>query len=213
MNDIYLNLPRQVANMALPDPELVTFFRDDANRVIWLEEEIEQTTLEIERKILQWNLEDTGKKVTKRIPIKIFFFSPGGSLDVNNSLVDTIKLSKTPVWGINAGQCCSAAAYIYLACHKRFALPQSYWVYHQGSGTFGGTFSEVCAQLAAYQEQVENLSQYMIDHTNYTKEEVEENITGEWYIFTPEAVEKGVCDKIVDDLDELFAKPKKLFWR
>lgn len=43
----------------------------------------------------------------------------------------------------------------------------------------------------------------MLQHTKYTKEEIENNITGEWYIRAEEALEKGVCDGIVTDLDEL----------
>lgn len=210
MDDIVLNLPRNVENMSLPDPELVTFWRDEQHRVLWFEGEVDDGHLEFVRKILQWNQEDAGIPIKKRKPILIFFFSPGGSLDVNNAIVDTISLSKTPVYGINTSQCCSAAAFIFLSCHKRFMFPQAYFVYHQGGGTFSGSFETVIAQIAAYQEQVANLSLLMKKYTKYTEEEIAEGIVGEWYICADEALEKGVVDEVIDDLDVLFEKENKL---
>ena len=44
----------------------------------------------------------------------------------------------------------------------------------------------------------------MVKYTGYTAEEIAENIGGEWYVRAKEAVEKGVCDSIIEDLDEVF---------
>lgn len=101
------------------------------------------------------------------------------------------------------GQCASGAAYTFLACHRRFTVKRGYFLFHQGSGAFSGSFEEVCYQIAEYQAQVENLANYVVDHTKYTVEEVEENISTEWYIHADEAVEKGVCEAIVDDIDQI----------
>ena len=119
MDNITLQIPQPLENMNLPNPELLTYYSDLEKRIIWLEEEVNECTLEFVRKIIEWNREDemNGLEPKDRKPIKIFFFSPGGDLDVNYALIDTIRLSKTPVYGINIGRCCSAAAYIYLSCH------------------------------------------------------------------------------------------------
>jgi ATP-dependent protease ClpP protease subunit len=209
MDDIVVNLKGSTETLALPDPELLTYYKDESHRILWFEGEVEQEHLEFIRKILQWNQEDIGIKPEKRKPIKIFFFSPGGSLDVNNAIIDTISLSKTPVWGINVSMCCSAAAFIYLSCHRRFMLPQAYFVYHQGSGAFSGDYLTVISQLQAYQEQVAHLSEVMKKYTKYTEAEIEEGIAGEWYIFAKEALEKGVCDEIITDLDVLLDKKRR----
>ena len=71
-------------------------------------------------------------------------------VDINYALIDTIKMSKTPIIGINIGQCASAAAYIFLSCHKRYMLPHAYFILHQGSGTLSGTFEQICAQMEDY---------------------------------------------------------------
>lgn len=203
MSDIYLNIPQEVANLALPDPELLTFYKDLSNRTFWLEDEVSTRTLEIIRKIVEWNREDEGKEINERQPIKLFFFSPGGDLDVNYALIDTIRLSKTPVCGVNVGRCCSAAAYIYLSCHKRYMLPHSYFVFHQGSGHFGGSYAEIVSQIEDYQEQVGELANFMKERTLYSEEEISENIVTEWYVRKEEAIEKGVCHEIVDKVEVL----------
>ena len=204
MESMNIILPKEVANMQLPDPQLRNFYADLSNRSFWIDDEINEYLLELIKYIVQWNKEDAKILVAKRKPIKLFFFSPGGSLDVNYSLIDTIKMSKTPIIGINMGQCASAAAYIYLSCHKRFMLPHSYFIFHQGSGTISGTYEQICAQMLDYQNQVEELSEFMLEHTTYTKEEIANKIDGEWYVRKDEAVEKGIAHEVINNISMLF---------
>ena len=203
MEDIVVKVPGPVETMSLPDPTLLDYYKDLNERIIWIDEDIDDYTLNVVKKITQWNREDKKKPPEKRKPIKIIFYSFGGSLDVHNTLIDIIKLSKTPIWGINAGRCMSAAAMIFLSCHKRLMLENASFLFHQGSGAFSGTFGEVMAQMAEYQQSVEKLTRFMVEHTKYTAEEVEENICGEWYIRADEAIEKGVCEEIVADISLL----------
>lgn len=201
----YIPIPKEIENMQLPDPDLLNQYIDLKNRIIWVADEIDIFTLNIIQDIVNWNRTDENQNIPpeKRKPIKLIFFSPGGDLDIHNSLIDVIELSKTPVYGINAGRCCSAAAFIFLSCHKRFTLSRSFFLFHQGSGAFAGSYSEVIAQIDNYQEQVSNLALFMAKRTKYTNEEIANNITSEWYIDAKEAKEKGVCDKIIDSIDEL----------
>ena len=204
MDTMSIILPKEVANMQLPDPELRNFYVDLEHRTFWLDEEVTPYLLELVKYIVRWNAEDICTPVEKRQPIRIFFFSPGGDLDINYSLIDTIKLSKTPIIGINIGQCASAAAYIYLSCHRRYMLPHAYFIFHQGSGTISGTFEQICAQMEDYQNQVEELSGFMLEHTDYSGEEVANKIVGEWYVRKDEAIEKGVAHKVINDISMLF---------
>ena len=205
MDSITLNIPQPLENMNLPNPELLTYYSDLEKRIIWLEEEVTENTLEFVRKIIEWNREDemNGLEPKDRKPIKIFFFSPGGDLDVNYALIDTIRLSKTPVYGINIGRCCSAAAYIYLSCHHRYMMDHSYFVFHQGSSQLSGSYNEVVAIMNDYQGQVAELSNLMKERTLYTEEEIMDNIVTEWYVRKEEALEKGVCHEIINDISVL----------
>ena len=205
MDNITLQIPQPLENMNLPNPELLTYYSDLEKRLIWLEEEVTECTLEFVRKIIEWNREDemNGLEPKDRKPIKIFFFSPGGDLDVNYALIDTIRLSKTPVYGINIGRCCSAAAYIYLSCHHRYMMNHSYFVFHQGSSQLSGSYNEVVAIMNDYQGQVAELSNLMKERTLYTEEEIMDNIVTEWYVRKEEALEKGVCHEIINDISVL----------
>lgn len=202
MQDIYIHMPRGLDNLALPDPSLVSYYIDLDNRVIWLDEEVGPTTIEIVKKILHWNDEDAAIPVEGRKPIKILINSPGGSLSMNYTLIDTIALSKTPVYGINMGVCMSAAAFIFLACHKRYMLEHARFLMHQGSAdNISGSFAEIVASIEDYQAQVEELSKHVAKYTKYTEEEIANNIVNEWYIYKDEALEKGLVDGVVDTID------------
>lgn len=196
-------VPKFIADQQLPDPQLRNYYVDLEKRTFWIDDEINEYLLELVKYIVAWNREDKKLAPEKRKPIKLFFFSPGGSLDINYALIDVIKMSKTPVIGINIGMCASAAAYIFLSCHKRYMLPHAYFIYHQGSASLGGTFEQVCSQIEDYQSQVQELADFMMTHTNYTEEEVAEKIVGEWYIRKDEALEKGVVHGIVNDISML----------
>lgn len=190
------------ANLQLPDDSLLSFYTDLENRTFWISDEINIFSLNLIHYILKWNREDAPIPPTERKPIKLLFFSPGGDLDINYAIIDIIKLSQTPIIGINLGMCASAAAYIFLSCHQRFMLPHAYFLFHQGSGSFGGTFDQIISQVEDYQDQVKELSKILGEATNYTEAEIEEKIGGEWYVRQAEALEKGVVTKIITNINE-----------
>ena len=104
-------IPEELENVKLPSPELLSFYENLQERVIWIDDEIGDQLLQYSKYILKWNMEDekAGIRVEDRKPIKLMIFSPGGSLYSCNHFVDIIELSKTPVWGINVGMAMSAA--------------------------------------------------------------------------------------------------------
>lgn len=155
---------------------------------------------------MNWNREDYGKPIKERVPITLLFFSPGGDLSVNNSLVDTITLSKTPVIGVNCGMAASAACFIFLACHKRYTFPTASFLIHQGAGTFSGNYEDVVAAILNYQKEIERLGDYILSRTKISPEEFQENFSTDWYLDANEAVERGLCSKVIKSLDEIWSK-------
>ena len=192
-------------SLALPDPTLLQYYDDLKNRVIWINEEIDGDTLDIVSKIIYWNREDRALPENGRKPIRIFFNSPGGSLDVEETVVSMINVSKTPVYGYALGLVASAASMIYLACHKRFALHSSYFIFHQGGcENVGGSFAEVQAMMDDYKIQVQKMEKFYIEHTLFTEEEVKQNIVKDWYLRGDILKEKGVITDWVDDISVFF---------
>ena len=203
MEYVEVEIPKEIANQTLPDPELRNFYIDLDNRAFWLDNEVTPFLLELTRYIVRWNYEDRKLAPHKRKPIRIYIFSPGGDLETYRSVADVIQLSKTPVIGINMGMAYSAAAMIFLSCHTRLMLPSASVLFHKGSGKLGGSFNEVYAAMLEYQKQVEELSSIIEKNTTYSLEEIEENMNGDWYIRADEALAHGVCHKIISDIEEI----------
>ena len=202
--DLQIHLPPDIENLALPAPELVTYYRNLSNRTIWIDFEIDESCLEIERLILQWNREDEGIPVEERKPIKLLIFSPGGALAVYESLADVISMSNTKVIGVNMGDAASAACFIYLSCHERLALPNARFLFHRGSiDGLSGSYAEVVAAIMEYQERIEKLCLKIVEKTNIKKEDIDEYMQADWYMTAEEAVQYHVCDRIVKNIDEI----------
>lgn len=198
-------IPQNAENLQLPDPSLLQFYKNYENRILWIDDEITTMTLEYAKMIMQWNFEDKQKNIPKesRTPIKVIFFSPGGDLEVNNCLVDTIQLSKTSVIGINVGMATSSGCFIYLACHKRYTFPTAEFLIHKGAGQFVGNYDEVVAAILNYQRQIEELGNFVLARTKIPNDVFEEHFSTDWYLSAKEAIELGVADGYITSLDEI----------
>ena len=200
---LQVQVPRNLETLMLPDPSLLMFYENYENRVIWLDTEVDENWLEFAKKIISWNAEDKGKPIEERKPIKLFFLSPGGDLDVNNLFIDIIRLSKTKIIGINVGIALSAGAFIYLACHERLTLPRATFLLHSGSAeNISGTADQIQSYNAQYKKQVKQLKDWLIE-CGLPKKLVDSKMRGEWFFDAKEAVELGVAHKIIDSLDEV----------
>lgn len=193
-----------VENYQLPDPALMAYYNDLEHRVIWIDDEITSSTYDVAQYIIRINREDKNVPEKQRQPIRIYFNSPGGDLDVADALCSIISLSKTPVYGYALGLVASAASLIYLACHKRYALQTAYWIFHKGSANMSGDYNTIATAMEDYQRQIKRLVNYYIENTKYPSEVIEDKIKTDWYIHTDEALEYGIAHELLVDIDTLF---------
>ena len=192
------------ANLQLASPSLVNYYHDFNNRCLWLDSEIDENNFDLVQAVVRWNQDDKDIPVEERKPIKIFFHSPGGSLDVGEILTSIIKLSRTPVYGIALGMVASAASVVYLGCHKRYALPNAYFILHRGSCEgIGGNYNEIQAAMEDYKLQIARMEKFYIEHTTYPEEVIKSKIQTDWYIHCEEAMKYGIVTDLVDDIDIL----------
>lgn len=176
----------KMTNLAFPDPAIVHYWREHSDRVIWIDDKIEDDIIGVARNIIRWNNEDKGLPVEERKPIKLYINSPGGLLVPTFAVCDVIRMSKTPVWAINMHEACSAAALIFICCHRRAALPNAYFLLHLGSGGSCGTFQQTRAQQADYDHKINQMIELFktsLGIDNEDAEEFEKNIDGEWYLY------------------------------
>lgn len=78
MEQLAIAIPNSIENLSLPNPELLQFYKDVENRIIWIEGEIDESLFEASKLIMGWNREDRDIKPEDRKPIKILINSPGG---------------------------------------------------------------------------------------------------------------------------------------
>ena len=196
-------IPQSIENLQLPNPELVTYYRNLENRVIWIDYGVDESILEISKLIMYFNKLDKDIPIEDRQPIKLLLYSYGGDGQACFSLLDIIALSKTPVWTINMGVAMSAGLLILLAGHKRFCLKNSTALAHSGSGGTQGSYESTEAQMKDYRHFVQMMREYIIEKTKIDQKLMNKKKSQEWYIYASEQVELGIVDKIIDDLDEI----------
>lgn len=200
---LHIQIPEQIENQLLPNPALLTFYKNLEHRILWLDSEVDDNWLEYVKYICAWNAEDKGKHQEDRVPIKLFFFTPGGDLDVNFLLCDAIKLSETKVIGVGTSLVMSAGAFIYLSCHERLALPRAQFLLHSGSADgISGTADQVAAYNAQYKKQVKQLKDYLVE-CGLPKRMVDTKMKGEWFLDAKEAVDLGIAHRVIQSLDEV----------
>ena len=203
MNEFAITIPQSIENLSLPAPELLSFYRHYEDRIFWVEGEIDESIMYLSRMIIDCNREDKGLPVEDRKPIKIFISSNGGLLDETMSLVRLIGISKTPVITINACYCYSAASLILISGHKRYAMPGTRCLFHNGSGGATGTFDQAQAAMEDYKKLVKQMQDYILYKTTIDAKLFNKKKAYDWYLNTDEMLERGVVDSIVTDIDEI----------
>lgn len=204
LDSMLVTIPESIENMQLPNPDLLTYYKDEQDRILWVEGEIGDGLFELSKLILRYNKEDKDLPVEQRKPIKIFINSNGGDLDSTLAFIGLVEISKTPIWTINACWAYSAAGLILMAGHKRFALPNTECLIHSGSGQLGGTFDQTTEQMKNYKILVDKMRDFILAKTKIDQKLFKKNSAKDWYIYTDEMLDYGIVDKIVDNLDILF---------
>jgi len=199
-----LDVLSEILDMKLPNSYLLKYYHDLKNRVIWVNEDVTDDLMyEIIHYILRWNREDRNLDDIDRKPIYLMFNSPGGNIDAQAAICSAIELSKTPVIGVAIGMVASAASLIFLSCHCRLALKSSYLILHKGSAALSGDFDNIMNSINDYKKEVEKMVGHIVDHSKLTREEVMEHISKDWYMRMEEAVEKGLVDEVITDINAL----------
>lgn len=193
--------PSYGSSGTLPNPKLLSFYSCKESRIIWVDDDIDESVLEVSRTILEYNRQDAGIPVEQRKPIKILLYSYGGDGQACFELIDVISLSKTPVYTVNMGVAMSAGLLILLAGHKRYCMPRSTALVHSGSGGTSGTFEQTEAQMKDYQHFVKMMRDFIMERTKIDQKTLAKNKGKEWYLYPEDQIAYGVVDEVVADID------------
>lgn len=197
-------LHENLANMQLPDPELLQYYRDDARRIYWLDDEITQADDIFIKRLIDWNQEDAGIPKEERTPVYLIIDTPGGDLYVTLAIIDAIMASETPVIGVVTGTAYSGGFYLLLACDKRLGTKHSSYMMHRGSGEINAP-DQMAAEMAMRQwsSQVDALKNFVVERTSMLMKDVRKALQTDTYYSADKALDKGILTGIISSLSEL----------
>lgn len=171
------------------------------NRAFFVTGEINSCTVDsLVPWIIRFNQEDIHLPIEKRAPIVIYISSPGGSVFDGFTVINAIEHSKTPVWTVNIGYCFSMAFHLLITGHQRFAYKNAVFLHHDGMNSVLDSalkLQDYANFDREYRKRI--IMENVINHTKISKKEFLAKERREWYMFSEEALDKGVIDHIIDD--------------
>lgn len=200
-----IDIPKDIADIKLPDPDLLRFYKNQKSRIIYLDYIIDEDFIQlVGNQIIEYNIEDKGKPVEERKPIVILINSGGGNLETCFAVVGIIEQSKTPVITVNLSSAHSAAGLILLAGHKRYCMPRSQMLIHKGSASgISGNFDEIADSMKSYKKIVDDMINLICDKSKIERKDITKNCKPDWFLSVEQQIALGCVDKVLDSLDDI----------
>jgi ATP-dependent Clp protease, protease subunit len=149
--------------------------------------------------------EDPGKDIA------LWINSPGGSVASMLAIRDIMRLVPCDVSTVAFGIACSAGQFLLSAGTrgKRYALPHSRILMHQGSAGIGGTAVEVEVQAADLRLTIETVLGLIAEDTGQPVERITEDARHDHWYTAEEALEYGFVDAIADSFGQVMPSTKR----
>lgn len=172
---------------------------DLEGRRLYLNGEVDENVIDnIVYHIMRYNRIDKGVPVEDRKPIFLYINSPGGSVVDGYGVIDTIQSSETPVYTINLAMCASMGFLIYLAGARRYAMPHSEFLMHDGSTMGYDSMAKMRDRMEFETIELERETrEYILSRTKIDEQLYNEKYRCEWYFLPSKAKEIGVVDYII----------------
>lgn len=186
----------ELVNLGLDDKFSV---EDYDGRRLWLNCEVDECVIDnLVYHILRYNRLDRDLPKEKRKPVLLYINSPGGNVTDGFALIDAIRTSVTPVYTVNVGICYSMGFLIFIAGEKRYAMPHSTFLCHDGSAGAWDSTSKVKDRVAFETGQMEDKTkEYVLERTEISDGVYTAKHRVEWYMYPEEAKSYGVATDIV----------------
>lgn len=137
--------------------------------------------------------------------IALWIHSPGGSVPSMLAIHDVMDLIPCDVATLAVGLACSAGQFLLSGGTpgKRFALPHSRILLHQGSSGIGGSTVEVEVQAEDLRHMRETVIGIVSADTGQPRERVFDDSLHDRWFTAAEAQEYGFVDHVVDSFDQV----------
>ena len=139
-------------------------------------------------------------------PIRIYINSAGGEVNAGLAIYDMIQGFRGDIQMYCVGQAFSMAAVLLAAGQngKRFILPHSRVMVHEVLlGGVGGSATSISKISESIMETRDMVNGILAKHTGKTLKEINRATSFDNFMNAEEAVEFGICDKIVDIITDI----------
>ena len=135
--------------------------------------------------------------------ISMYISSPGGHVTAGLAIYDTMQQIKPPVSTYCMGMCASMASVLLAAGAKgkRFALPNSEIMIHQGSAGFQGATPDIEIQSRWILRSVRRLNQILAHHCGQPYEKIAHDTQRDFFMTAKEAKDYGLVDEVLVNVD------------
>jgi len=134
--------------------------------------------------------------------ISLYINSPGGSVSAGLAIYDTMRLIPNDVSTLSMGLAASMGQFLLSAGTpgKRYALPHSRILMHQGSAGIGGTAIDIEIQAENLEHVKGVLIGLIAEHTGQPVEVIERDSLRDRWFTAEQAQEYGFVDQVLSDL-------------
>jgi len=132
--------------------------------------------------------------------IKLYINSPGGLVYAGLAIYDTMQIIEPDVATYCIGIAASMAAVLLAAGAKgkRFALPHSRVLIHQGTSGFRGSVPDIEIQARETITLTTKLTELLAFHTGQSFERVKRDTERDYFMSAQDAREYGIVDHILE---------------
>ena len=136
--------------------------------------------------------------------ISLYINSPGGVVTAGLAIYDTMQYLRAPVSTICIGMAASMASVLLAAGAKgkRYALPNSRIMIHQGSGGFRGNTPDIMIQVKELEQLISLNHEILARHTGQTVEKVTKDTERDYFMSPDEAKAYGIIDEVYAATDQ-----------
>lgn len=131
--------------------------------------------------------------------IYLYINSPGGSVTAGMAVYDTMQYIPNDVVTIGMGMAASMGQFLLTggAAGKRFALPNTDILMHQGSAGLGGTASDIKIQAEYLLRTKQRMAEITARHSGQTVEAIIRDGDRDRWFTSQEAKDYGLIDEII----------------
>jgi len=131
--------------------------------------------------------------------ISMYINSPGGSVTAGLAILDTMKFIKPDVQTIVMGHACSMGSLLASSGTKgkRIILPRARHMIHQVSSGTRGTAIDMKIALEETLRLNKTLTEIYVENTGKSYEQLEKDMSRDFYMDAEESVAYGLADKIL----------------